>query len=61
MNVKVQAFLRKHNIDFFTTNSEQKASIVERLNRTIKTRMHKLFTSANTYRYVDVLPSIMDG
>ena len=61
MNVKVQAFLRKHRIQFFTTNSEQKASIVERLNRTIKARMYKHFTNANTYRYVDVLPSIMDG
>ena len=60
-NRKVQAFLRKHRIQFFTTNSEQKASIVERLNRTIKARMYKHFTNANTYRYVDVLSSIMDG
>ena len=40
-NKKVQAFLRKHNILFFTTDSEQKASIVERFNRTLKTRMFK--------------------
>ena len=60
-NTKVQVFLRKQTSHFFTTNIEQKASIVERLNRTIKERMHKYFTSANTYRYMDVLPLIMDG
>ena len=38
-NKKVQLFLRKHNIQFFTTDSELKASIVERFNRTLKTRM----------------------
>ena len=36
-NKKVQAFLRKHNILFFTTDSEQRASIVERFNCTLKT------------------------
>ena len=60
-NAKVQAFLRKHNVKFFTTDSEQKASIVERFNRTLKTRMFKYFTSANTYRYVDVLQALVDG
>ena len=60
-NANVQAFLRKHNVGFFTTNSEQKASIVERFNRTLKTRMFKFFTSENTYRYVDVLQKLVDG
>ena len=43
-NAKVQAFLRKHNVKFFTADSEQKASIVERFNRTLKTRMFKYLT-----------------
>ena len=60
-NAKVQRFLRKHNVKFFTTDSEQKASIVERFNRTLKTRMFKYFTNANTYRYVDVLASLVRG
>ena len=60
-NKKVQSLLRKHQIDFFTTNSEKKASIVERFNRTLKMRMFKYFTNSNTYRYVDVLPSLDDG
>ena len=40
-NKKVQTFLQKHSVYFFTTDSEQKASIVERFNRTLKTRMFK--------------------
>lgn len=61
INVKVQSFLKKYNIHFFTTNGEKKASIVERLNRTLKLRMFKFFTANNTYRYIDVLQSIVDG
>ena len=40
-NKMEQAFLRKHNILFFTTNKEQKANIVERFNRKLKTQMFK--------------------
>ena len=60
-NAKVQAFLRKHKVDFFTTDSEKKASIVERFNRTLKNRMFKYFSKVNSYRYVDVLQALVDG
>lgn len=59
MNVKFQKLLKWHNIKFFTTHNEAKASIVERFNRTLKTKMWKYFTSQNTYRYVDVLHHLM--
>jgi hypothetical protein len=36
MNRKFQTFLKKNNIRFFTTQSETKASIVERVNRTLR-------------------------
>ena len=39
LNRRVQNMLKERNIDFFTTNSEMKASIVERFNRTLKSRM----------------------
>ena len=61
INSKVQRFLRDKNIDFFTTNSEMKASIVERYNRTLKGRMYKYFTAENTNRYIDALPSLVKG
>ena len=61
LNAKVQRYLREQGIDFFTTNSEKKAAIVERFNRTLKGRMYKYFTANNTYRYVDTLQSLVDG
>ena len=61
LNAQVQRFLSKRNIEFFTTNSEMKAAIVERFNRTLKTRMFKHFTNAATARYIDVLQSLVSG
>ena len=34
VNRKFQSFLSKHNIEFFTTQNETKASVIERYNRT---------------------------
>ncbi|CAB4000451.1 uncharacterized transposon-derived [Paramuricea clavata] len=58
MNRKFQAFLKKHNIRFFTTQNETKASIVDRFNRTLKTKMWKYFTAKNTLKYVDILQKL---
>ena len=61
LNSKVQTFLREHGIRLFVTESEKKASIVERFNRTLKGRMYKYFTAKNTYRYADVLQELVTG
>lgn len=61
LNKKVQSLLSQHGIQLFTTDSEKKASIVERFNRTMKGRTYKYFTANNTYRYIDVLQSLVDG
>ena len=58
-NRLVQSFLKKHDIYFFTTFNETKASVVERFNRTLKTKMWKYFTSKNTYDYRAVLPDLL--
>ncbi|KAF4519570.1 hypothetical protein B566_EDAN004777 [Ephemera danica] len=56
----VQKYLKSENIKFYTTkNPDVKASIVERFNRTLKTKMWKYFTHANTYKYVDVLQDLV--
>ena len=60
-NVNVQKFLRESGVAFFVTESERKASIVERFNRTLKTRMYKYFTASNTYRYIDTLQDLVLG
>ena len=35
--------------------------MVERFNRTLKTKMFRYFTHENTRRYVDVLPDLIDS
>lgn len=52
----------KYNINhFIARNPTVKACIVERFNRTLKTKMFKYFTHANTYRYLDVLDNLVDA
>ena len=61
-NRDFQGFLKSKKIHFFTTeNPETKASIVERFQRTLKSRMWKYFTHNRTLRYVDVLPKLVEG
>ena len=36
-----------------------KAAIVERFNRTLKTRMYRYFTHSKSFRYVDVLQDLV--
>ena len=57
-NSVFQKLLKDNGVKFFTTKSEKKASIVERFNRTLKTKMWKYFTSKNTIHYLDVLPEL---
>lgn len=59
LNKDMKAVLREHDIHHFTTNSDTKAAMVERFNRTLKTRMWRYFTAKNTYRYLDVLPNLL--
>ena len=55
-----QSFLKDKDIQFIQTESPDiKASIAERYNRTLKTRLWKYFTKNSTYRYIDVLPAIV--
>ena len=50
-----QRLMERHNVKHFSTSNETKASIVERFNRTLKTRMWRYLTAANSKRYVDKL------
>lgn len=62
LNRDVQRFLKKQHVHFFTTeNAETKASIVERFQRTLKSRMWKYFTHRQTYTYIDILQDLVRG
>ena len=52
--------LHKNNIKIYSTENEEKASIVERWNRTIKTKMWKYFSANNTKKYIDILDKLID-
>ena len=51
--------MKQQNIHHFSTHGDAKASTVERFNRTLKSKLYKYFTAANTLKYVDVLPKLM--
>ena len=62
LNEKFQSMLRRHNIHFYTSdNYDIKAAVVERFNRTLKTKMYKYFTFKNMLRYIDVLRDLVDS
>ena len=61
LNRNFQSLLERNSIHFFTTNSELKASVVERFSRTLKTRMWKYFTAKNNRVYIDILQDIVHG
>ena len=58
-NTKVQTWLKHEGIRHFSTHGDAKASVVERFNRTLKGRMYRYFTAANTLTYLDVLPALV--
>ena len=60
LNRPLQKLLKEHGVHHFVThNEETKASIVERFNRTLKTRMWRYFTKHQSVRYIDVLHAFM--
>ncbi len=59
-NRTFQNYLKHQGITFFTThNEETKASVVERFNRTLKTRMWRYFSAKQTKHYLRVLPALV--
>ena len=60
LNSSFQTFLSTNGIRFYTSeNDDIKCALVERFNRTLKTRMWRYLTYSNMLRYIDVLPSLV--
>lgn len=60
-NHHVDSILQKYNIELFSVHSVKKASIVERAQRTIKERMYRAFTFQGTYKWLELLPEIIES
>jgi hypothetical protein len=62
LNSSFQSYLKRLGILFYTSQNEDiKCALVERFNRTLKTKMWKYFTYRNTLGYLDVLSDLMNS
>lgn len=60
-NSNVSSYFKKHGIRLYSPSSQIKCGMIERMNRTLKSRLEKYMTHRNTHRYVDVLPDVVNG
>lgn len=61
-NKLFKTFLLKRGIKYFTTQNEYiKVSPVERLIRTLRNKMHKLFQTTRSYRYIEHLQGLANS
>ena len=59
-NRQLNGVLEANNVMLYSTENEEKLSVVERWNRTTNNIMWKYFTANNTQKYMVVLPSMID-
>ena len=59
-NKEVSALLKKNNIEIYSTNNDEKCSVVERWNRTIKTQLWRYFSANGTQKYTNIIQPLMD-
>ena len=52
-------YLIRIKITLYSTENEEKSSVCERWNRTIKTKMWKQFTVQGNTQYLDMLPKLV--
>lgn len=55
-----QNLMKKRGINHYSTYTTKKAAIVERFNRTLKTMMWRTFSLRGNYKYLDILPNILE-
>ena len=60
-NRSFENWTKDRGIQHFSTRGDAKASVVERFNRTLKQRLYRYFTSADTLRFDGALQDLVDG
>ena len=60
-NQHVQSMLQRYNVELFSVYSDKKAAIVERFQRTLQERMYRAFTHQGNYRWMELLPQLIDS
>ena len=59
INKPTQTLFKKYNIKWFATENETKAQVVERFNRTLKSKMYRYFTQNDTKYWIDILDDLL--
>ena len=57
---QVKRVLTANNVTLYSTENEEKLSVMERWNRTMKNIMWKYSTENNIQKYIDVLPGMVE-
>lgn len=59
-NKEFTSMMKKYKIKHYHTYSPLKAAVVERFNRTIKNWMWREFSAQGSYKWLDMLPELVD-
>ena len=59
-NKHVKDLLKANSVEMYSTENEEKSSVVERWNGTMKQKMFKYFTANNTEKYYDILDELVN-
>lgn len=60
-NSKLKLVMKKYDINHYHTYSCKKAAMAERVIRTIKERLFRYFSLNGSFKWIDVLPEIVDA
>ena len=62
-NAKFLKLLRDNKVKWYSSygSLKTKNAIVERFNRTLKTRMFRAFTKQGSHRWIDIIQNLVDG
>ena len=59
-NKNVRKLLKDNDIKLYSTNNDEKCSVIERWNRTIKTQLWRYFSANGTQKYTNILQPLID-
>ena len=60
-NTNFLGLLRNLGIHWYSVYSDNKNAIVERFNRTLKTRMFRAFTKRGSHKWIDIVQDLVSG
>ena len=61
INSDFQALMKRHRIKHFASESDQKAAVVKRFNRTIKTKIWTYLSDSGIMRLLDIIQDLVDA